>query len=134
MVKKVAGKKLKKGTHYKFLLVALDKSGNVLTVSTTVHAATAGGKITNPKKVTTKAKKNKVSVKAGKSFKLGAVAVKASKKLKMPTHRAMKYETSNAKVAKVSKKGVIKGVKRGTCYVYAYAQNGVFAKIKVTVK
>ena len=113
----------KTGTHYKFLLVALDKSGRVLTVSTTIHAATAGGKITNPKKVTTRAKKNKVTLKVNKTFKLGAKAVKASKKLKMPTHRAMKYESSNAKVAKVSKKGVIKVVKKGTCYVYAYAQS-----------
>ena len=28
----------------------------------------------------------------------------------------------------------IKGLKPGACYVYAYAQNGVHAKIKVTVK
>ena len=134
MVKKVAGKKLKKGTHYKFLLVALDKSGNVLTVSTTVHAATAGGKITNPKKVTTKAKKNKVTLKAKKSFKLGAKAVPASKKLKVPKHRAIKYETSNAKVATVSAKGVIKGKKKGKCFVYAYTQDGVCAKVTVIVK
>ena len=28
----------------------------------------------------------------------------------------------------------IKAAGAGTCYVYAYAQNGVFAKCKVTVK
>jgi uncharacterized protein YjdB len=44
------------------------------------------------------------------------------------------YESTNPKVAKVSKKGVVTGKKKGSCYVYAYAQNGVFAKIKVTVK
>ena len=28
----------------------------------------------------------------------------------------------------------IKAVGKGTCYVYAYTQNGVYAKVKVTVK
>ncbi|MBQ1406888.1 MAG: Ig-like domain-containing protein, partial [Eubacterium sp.] len=53
---------------------------------------------------------------------------------KVKKHRKIMYETSNAKVATVSAKGVIKGVKKGTCFVYAYAQDGVCAKIKVTVK
>ena len=44
------------------------------------------------------------------------------------------YRTSNSKVATVSTAGVIKGVGKGTCYVYAFADNGVYAKIKVTVK
>ena len=34
----------------------------------------------------------------------------------------------------VSSKGVIKATGKGSCYVYAYTQNGVFAKVKVTVK
>ena len=133
-VKKVAGAKLKKGTNYKFLLAALDKNNCVVSVSKTVHAATLGGKIGNHKKVTTKAKKNKVTLKVKKTFKLGAKAVAASKKLKVPKHRAIKYETSNKKVATVSAKGVIKGVKKGKCNVYVYAQNGVCAKVTVIVK
>ena len=44
------------------------------------------------------------------------------------------YGTTNPTIATVTKKGVIKGKKKGKCYVYAYVQNGVFAKIKVTVK
>ena len=129
-VKKVAGKKLVKGKYYKFLMVAVDANNKVVSTSKTVHAATAGGKVGNPTKITTKAKKNKVTVKAKKTFKLAAK--QAGKKLKK--HRAVSYETSNAKVATVSKKGVIKGVKKGKCKIYAYAQNGVCAVIKVTVK
>ena len=129
-VKKVAGAKLKKGTYYKFLMVAVNSSGKVVSTSKTVHAATLGGKVGNPAKVTTKAKKNKVTVKVKKTFKLAAK--QTGKKIKK--HRAIKYETMNAKVATVSAKGVIKGVRKGTCYIYAYAQNGVAAKIKVTVK
>ena len=40
---------------------------------------------------------------------------------------------ANTSIATVSSKGVIKGKKKGTCYVYVYAQNGVYKKIKVTV-
>ena len=132
--KKVAGKKVKKGTYYKFLVYALDSNGKVISTSKTVHVATTGGKVGNDKKVTTAAKKNKVTVKIGKTFKLKAKAVPASKKLKVQRHRKMAYETSNKKIATVSSKGVIKGKSKGTCYVYAYTQNGKFAKVKVIVK
>ena len=112
----------------------LDKDGNVISTSKTIHAATIGGKVGNDKKVTTKAKKNKVSLKAGKTFKLKAKTKAASKKLKVKKHRAVAYESSDTSVATVSSKGVIKAVGKGTCEVYAYAQNGVSTKIKVTVK
>ncbi|MBQ1406625.1 MAG: hypothetical protein IIY88_00690, partial [Eubacterium sp.] len=129
-IKKVAGAKLKKGTYYKFMMVAVDASNKVISTSTVVHAATAGGKVGNPTKITTKAKKNKVTVKVKKTFKLAAK--QAGKKIKK--HRAVSYETSNAAIAVVSKKGVIKGLKKGKCFVYVYAQNGAAQKINVTVK
>ena len=62
------------------------------------------------------------------------VVTKASKKLKLKTHRRVRYESSNSKIATVTSKGKIKGIKKGTCYIYAYAQNGVAKKIKVTVR
>lgn len=137
-VKKVAGKKVKKGTYYKFIVVALSKAsgkGNVVSTSKTVHVATKGGKVGNDKKVKTAAKKGKLSLKKGKSFKLKAKAVPASKKLKVKKHRKIKYESSNPKVAKVSTSGKITALKKKkTCYIYAYAQDGIAAKIKVTVK
>lgn len=132
-VKKIGKNKLKKGTYYKFVVIALDKNGNVVSTSKTVHAATAGGKAGNYKAVTTNAKKDAVSLKAKKSFTLKAKAKPASK-LKVKVHRAVRFESSNKKIATVSSKGVIKGLKKGTCYVYVYAQNGVCKKIKVTVK
>lgn len=57
-----------------------------------------------------------------------------SKKLKVRKHRAVLYESSDINIATVSKKGVVKAKNKGTCYIYAYAQNGVFKKIKITVK
>ena len=119
----------KKGTYYKFMMVAVDASNKVISTSTVVHAATAGGKVGNPTKITTKAKKNKVTVKVRKTFKLAAK--QAGKKVKK--HRAVSYETSNPAIASVSKKGVIKGLKKGKCFVYVYAQNGAAQKINVTV-
>lgn len=132
--KKVAGKKVKAGTYYKFMVVALDGTNRVVSSSKTVHAATLGGKVGNDKLVKTAAKKNKVALKKGKTFNLKAKAVPQSKKLKVKRHRVLKYETTNKKVATVNAKGIIKGTGKGSCFVYAYAQNGVAAKIKVTVK
>ncbi|MDO4532218.1 MAG: InlB B-repeat-containing protein [Coriobacteriia bacterium] len=132
--KKVAGKKVAKGKYYKFLVVALDKDNNVVSTSKTIHVATKGGKVGNDKRVTTSAKNNRVTVNKGKTFKLKAKAVAKSKRLTVKRHRGIVYESSNTKVATVSQSGVIKGKKAGTCYVYAYTQNGVCAKVKVTVK
>lgn len=133
-VTKAAGKKLKKGTYYKFIVVAVDKNGKVISTSKTIHAATKGGKVGNYKSVTTAAKKNKVTLKVGKTFKLKAKAVAQSKKLKVKKHRAIKYESSDKSIATVNSKGKITAKKKGTCYVYVYAQSGTFKKIKVTVK
>ena len=132
--KKIAGSKVKKGTYYKFIVVAFDKNNEVISVSKTVHTATTGGKVGNDKSVKTAAKKNTVALKKGKTFNLKAKAVPASNKLKVKRHRKMAYESSNTKIATVNSKGIIKAKKKGTCYVYAYTQNGVLAKIKVTVK
>ena len=131
--KKICGKKLKKGKYYKFIVIAIDKNNKVVTTSKTVHVATKGGKVTNDTGVKTKAKKNKVKIKVKKTFKLKAKE-KKPKKGKVKRHRKIKYESLNSKVASVNAKGVIKGVKKGTTSVFAYAQNGICAKVKVTVK
>ena len=137
-VSKIGKTKLKKGTYYKFILIAIDKNNMVVSTSKTVHVATTGGKIGNYKKVNTAARKNKITLKIKdkkkKIFKLKAKAVNASKKLKVKKHRGIKYECSNKKIAAVSSKGVITAKKKGTCYVYVYAQSGTAAKIKVTVR
>ena len=131
-----AGAAIRKGTYYKFMMIAADSSGKVVSTSKTVHAATKGGKVGNHKKVTVKKSVTKKAkkLKKGKTLKLKAKAVPQARKLKVKKHRAIKYETSNPAVAKVSGKGTVKGVGKGTCYIYAYAQNGTCAKVKVTVK
>jgi uncharacterized protein YjdB len=100
--------------------------------SKTIHVATSGGKVGNHKAV--KLKKSKIKLKKGKSFKLKATAVAADKKKKVKNHQAIRFESTNEKIAKVSKNGKITAKEKGTCYVYAYAQNGIHKRIKVTVR
>ena len=121
-------KKLKKGTHYKYTVVAV-RGDNVLAASKTIHVITSGGKTGNYTKV--KLSKSKLKLEAGKSKKIKATLKSGKKKVKI--HRKLAWESDNIAVATV-KNGKIKAVGKGTCYVYAYAQNGVYAKIKVTVK
>ena len=132
-------KKLKKGTYYQYKVVAYKTKGNkkyILSTSMPVYATTKGGKYTNPKSVRiTKPdrakKKSEVIIKKGKKVQLKANIKKGKQAVK--EYRKLSYETSNKKIATVSAKGVIKGVRKGTCYVYIYAQNGVYRKVKVTI-
>ncbi|MCR5703274.1 MAG: leucine-rich repeat protein [Eubacterium sp.] len=132
--KKIGKKKITKGTYYKFIVLAIDKNNCIVSTSKTIHIATKGGKVGNDKKVSLKPNKKSVSIAVKKTYKLKAKEVPTSKKLKVKRHRKLKYETSNESVATVSAKGVITGKAKGNCEVYIYAQNGVSAKVKVTVK
>jgi hypothetical protein len=70
-----------------------------------IHVATIGGKVGNYKAVKTKAKKNKVEIEDGKSFKLAGKGVPQSKKLKVKAHTRVRYESANNDIAKVTAKG-----------------------------
>lgn len=127
-------KELKKGTYYKYLVIAYNEDDRIISGSKTIHAATTWGKYTNPKAVTTQAKKNKVSIQKKKTFPLKAKATPVSKKLTLKKYSGIRYESATPSIASVSKKGVITGKSKGTAVIYAYAQNGVMKKITVKVK
>ena len=112
------------------MIVAV-KGSKAIATSKTIHAATTGGKVGNSKSVKVNKKSFKIGI--GKGVTLKATAVAARKKLKVKKHRAIAFESSNKNIATVNKKGVIKGIRKGKCYIYAYAQNGVMAKVKVVV-
>ena len=133
-LKKLKDKKLAKGSYYKFVIVAVGSKNDVISTSAMVCSATLGGKVGNCKSITTKAKKNKVTIKGNKTFKLKAKQVPQKKSLTIKKHRKVMYESSDESVACVNQNGVIKGVGKGKCTIYVYAQNGVFKAIKVTVK
>ena len=114
----------------------MDKNNKGVTTSKVVHAATKGGKAGNPKGV--KVSKSVISkaahLKKGRSLALKASQIDASGNYKVENHTALKYESSDTKIAKVSGKGVVKGIGKGKCNIYIYAQNGIAKVVKVTVK
>jgi len=127
----IAGAALKKGTYYKFMIVALDSDNNVIASSKMIHAATKGGKAKNHSRVKIRRpKKAKLSLKAGKTYKIKARAVGSRVKKK----RGLRYESDNTAVAAVTSKGRIKAVSKGTCSIRVYAQNGKYKTIKLKVK
>ncbi|MDD7643081.1 MAG: Ig-like domain-containing protein [bacterium] len=125
-------KKLKAGTYYKYYIKAykLVNGKKVwLAQSKVIHVTTSGGKYGNAKAV--KVNKTKVTLKKGKSLIIKASLIAESKPIKQ--HVNIKFESTNTKIATVSKNGRIKAKKKGTCYIYVYAQNGVYKRIKVVV-
>lgn len=133
-------KKLKKGTYYKYIVVAYKNvNGQKMPIaaSVVIHVPTKGGKVTVAKSLTVKQGKkvvSKLTVKKGKSATVKVTENKEDKKLKIKTHRKVKFESSDKKIATVSAKGVVKGVKKGTATIYVYTQNGLYKTVKVTVK
>ena len=133
-LKKISGQALAKNTYYKVVVLAYKKlsSGDkrVLSTSRIIHVATAGGKNGNPAKIKVK---SKFTVKARKTVKLKAKQT-AKKKTRIKKYKTLSYESSDPKIATVNSKGVVKGLKKGKCMIYVYAQNGLFKKVTVTVK
>lgn len=132
-------KGLKAKTSYKAYVnawVMKDGKKSYMISSPIVHAFTSGSteKYTNAKSVTVN--KAKVAIKKGKTFKLkaGVKTLKKNRKLMPKTHGpVLRYVSTDKAIATVNKSGKIKGVSKGSCYVYAYAHNGVSKKVKVTV-
>ena len=121
---------LKKGTYYWYFVAAHDANGKILAISKIAHIATSGGKKGNTKSVGLN--KKTVTLKKKQTFQLRAKLNNGKQKVSI--HRKIAYETDKPKVATVSKSGKIKAIGKGTCTIYVYAQNGVFAKCKVKVK
>lgn len=134
---KYADKNLNNKREYKYFTVAYKMSGGkkvYLGKTNTVHVAMPQASKTNVLKVTVN--KTKVNLAKGKTFKITKKVKLENPKKKALNHLTKKerFITSNAKVATVSSAGVIKAVRKGTCTVYVMSENGVCAKIKVTVK
>ncbi len=128
-------KNLKKGQYYKYKLAAyktIDGKNYIIANSIDVHAVTKGGKYADPTKI--KVNKTKINLRKGKK-----ATIKASYTIQKGKKQALhiskfRYESTDKTIATVNKKGVVKGIKKGTAYIYVYAQNGVYKKVKVTVK
>ena len=128
-------KDLKKGTFYKYQVKAyriIDGQQVIIMTSKVIHSMTEGKTYANPTKVTTDS--TSVTLEVGKSQTVTSqVVLPKGKKLNEHT-AAIRYESTNKAIATVNSKGKITAKAKGTCYVYAYAQNGVFKKLKVVVE
>jgi hypothetical protein len=132
-------KKLKKGTCYKYFVVAKNASGAAIAQSEVGHfiAGNVKGKKTNAKSIT--ASTNVVSLNKGGSYALTTSQAKAKggKKYKLLNggHAPLtRYISSNPAVATVGyDNGVITGVGGGYCKVYAIAVNGMWSEVEVYV-
>lgn len=128
-------KNLKKATHYKYLVKAykiINGEKVIIAVSKTIHSGTTSKIYGNPVKITAKA--SSITLEAGNT-KLLICEVVLPKGRKLQKHvSVIRYESTNNKIATISSSGKITAKSKGVCYVYAYAQNGVYKKIKITVK
>lgn len=142
--KKVTSTKKLKATHkklsykksYKYFVIAYKMVGDkkvYIAKSPQIHVAMSKDKRTNAKKVTVK--KAKVTLKPGKTSTIKASMTRENNKKKLLQHaKKFRYYTDDYRVATVSNKGKIKAVAAGKCNIYVIANNGVYKKIKVTVK
>ena len=133
-------KNLKKGTFYKYIVKAykiVDGKKVVTDTSASIHVITQGGKYGIAKsvsvtKIENKKNVSKITLKKGKTAQITAKEIKKDKKIRH--HRNLCYESSNTAVATVTPEGLIQAVGKGTCTIWVYAQNGVYAALTVTVK
>ena len=133
-------KNLKKGTFYKYIVKAykiVDGKKVVTDTSASIHVITQGGKYGIAKsvsvtKIGNKKNVSKMTLKKGKTAQITAKEIKKDKKIRH--HRNLCYESSNTAVATVTPEGLIQAVGKGTCTIWVYAQNGVYAALTVTVK
>jgi uncharacterized protein YjdB len=85
-------------------------------------------------KISTGAASKKIKLSSKKlTLEVGASKSLVLKKGKSKISKKIKWKSSNKKVATINSKGKITAKKKGTCYIYAYAQNGLAQSVKVTV-
>jgi uncharacterized protein YjdB len=102
--------------------------------SPAVHAITGGygAGYCNAKSV--KLNRSSLSLNVGKSKTLKATVKGVKRGRKVLQHaRLVRYYSSDADVATVSSSGKVKAVGKGKCTIYAIANNGVRASVKVNV-
>ena len=129
-------KNCEKDTWYKYRITAyriIGKKKTAISKSLELHSLTKGSKTyENPSRVKIRSGK-KLSLKAGSTKKIRAQVIVPKGKKTCWHIQKIRYLVSDSSVLTVSKKGKIRAKKAGHATIYAVAQNGVNAKIKVSV-
>ena len=136
---KIAGKKISRKEVYSVRIKAwkyVDGKKVYTGSSRTYHiAGKENSKYTNAKKL--KPAKKKYTLKKGKNVRIQVTIAKEAKKKKLLPKSygsTLQYWSGNTKIATVTREGRVKAKKKGICYIYVTALNGVRAKIRITVK
>ena len=122
-------RKLKKGTHYKYYIVAIS-NGQKLATSPHTHAVTKGSSYGYAQKITVN--KTALKLRTGKTKRIKASVTNSSTYVQKHV-ATVRYLSSDPSIATVSKTGVVRAKKKGNCNIYCYTSNGLFKKVKVTV-
>ena len=129
-------KNCEKDTWYKYRITAyriIGKKKTAISKSLELHSLTKGSKTyENPSRVKIRSGK-KLSLKIGSTKKIRAKVIVPKGKKTCWHIQKIRYLVSDSSVLTVSKKGKIRAKKAGHATIYAVAQNGVTAKIKVSV-
>ena len=135
-------KGLKRGKYYRFAVFAFNSNGKVIASSKFVYICTSGGQYSNYKSLTFKNNLGNLSVGASGVLIYNATAHRSLSNVKI--NRKIAVESTDPKVAvawtartrigsKMQNVVVVKPLARGTCYIYVYLQNGVYAKKLIRV-
>lgn len=138
-IKKLHKKVLNLKKNFKYYIEAYKLSNNKeVIVAKSISSHNAGIKnhrFTNVKSISVS--KTKMAVAKGKNATIVAKTKLADPKKKQLGNvhaKEFRYATSDKAIVTVDKNGVIKGIDKGTAYVYVYSRNGISKKITVTVK
>nr|MCR5792420.1 Ig-like domain-containing protein [Lachnospiraceae bacterium] len=138
-VGKIGGKKINLRKNFKMYVASYKLvNGKKKILAKTIEGHVVGRKnatYTNAKKITLS--KSKYSIAVGKTAKIKAKTVLVDKKKKQLSNahaKEFRYASTDKRIATVDGKGKIKGITKGTCYIYVYARNGYAKRAKVTVK
>lgn len=128
-------KNLKQATYYKYQVKAykiIDGEKVIIATSKLVRSVTTSKTYGNPTKITTK--NSSVTLAVGESKKVTYQIVLPENKKMKEYANLTRFESTDQKIATIDSSGIITAKTKGSCYVYVYAQNGVYVKIELTVK
>jgi uncharacterized protein YjdB len=113
------------------LVFAKAKGTAIITVKTVYGGLIATCKVTVIQPVTrVRLNKSLLTLKQGKTYKLIATLYPLN-----ASNKKVTWKSGNKGIVRVSSTGVIKGIKKGTTYIYVHTVNGnKIAKCKVTIK
>ena len=134
VIKRVYGKKLKPHKIYKFYIAANTPNGREKCKTIYFITKRVKGKYANVRKVTANKKRIVVRVGKRKKIKVRYKVFKNKAHLGRGFGRPIRYYSSNKWIARVGKRGRVKGVNPGVAYIFAQDIGGRWCKVKVRVK